>query len=191
MALAPSPAYGDPDFVRARAGLAVPPPGSPQGALRLDDTFGLHPNLAGLHGLYGNGELVVVHAVATPYRDRSHFDGQNVLETGATKPFGLETGWLNRSVAGLGGSAAHPLGVALNAHMPLMMRGDAPVSSWSPSLIPAPDADTVGRLSALYSRTDPTLAAAFDKARMNNGVATGADAGKWCWSANVGGGALP
>jgi uncharacterized protein (DUF1501 family) len=160
------PAMGDSDYERARNGLAQ------EGALKLDSTFGLHPNLAGMKSLYDSGELIVVHAAATPYRDRSHFDGQNLLENGSEKPYGLDTGWLNRALAQMPGTGK-PLGVALNSHMPLMMRGPAQVTSWAPSLLAPPDGDTVQRLAALYGETDQLLARNFANAQSANSVAMG------------------
>jgi len=164
--LSAAPAIGDPDYVRARNGLAI------DNALKLDSMFGLHPNLAGFKQLYDSGELLVVHATATPYRDRSHFDGQNLLENGSERPYGLDTGWLNRALAQMP-SAGKPLGIALNSHMPLMMRGPAVVTSWAPSSLAPPDGDTVQRLAALYGETDPRLAQDFAEAQNANGVAMG------------------
>lgn len=167
------PAYGDPNYARARTGLAIPPPGERDGALKLDGTFGLHPALAGFGRRYANGELLVFHAIASPYRDRSHFDGQNLLENGSPKPFGLTDGWLNRALAALPGSlkgARRELGIALAPAMPLMLRGAAPVTSWSPSILPAPAPDLVARLGRLYGETDPKLAQALDGAAQANGV---------------------
>jgi len=160
------PATGDPDFERARGGLAF------DGALKLDATFALHPNLGGLKRLYDAGELLVVHAAATPYRDRSHFDGQNLLENGSEQPYGLDTGWLNRALAQMSGTGK-PLGVALDAHMPLILRGPAAVTSWAPSDFAPPDADTIARLASLYGETDPKLAKNFASAQAANGVANG------------------
>ncbi len=174
--LSAAPAYGDPDYERARNGLAIAPPGESGGALKLDGTFGLHPNLAGKKALYDSGELIVVHAAATPYRDRSHFDGQNLLENGSEQPYGLDTGWLNRALAQMPGTG-RPLGVALNSHMPLMMRGPAAVTSWAPSLLAPPDGDTVQRLAALYGETDPLLAKNFANAQSANGMAMGGSTG--------------
>lgn len=168
------PAFGDPDFEGARAGLAM----APESVLKLDDTFGLHPNLKGLAELFRRRELAVVHAVATPYRERSHFDGQNLLENGSEAPFGMQSGWLNRAIALLP-SVNRPLGVALDSNMPLVLRGAAPVSSWSPSLLPAPRADTMQRLAALYAETDPALAQSFARAQGANALARqGAAAGR-------------
>jgi uncharacterized protein (DUF1501 family) len=168
--LSAAPAWGDPDFERARNGMAMAE------YIKLDSMFGLHANLGGFKSLYDGGELLVVHAAATPYRDRSHFDGQNLLENGSEQPYGLDTGWLNRALAGMPGTGK-PLGVALNSHMPLMMRGAAPVTSWAPSLLPPPDGDTVMRLAALYGETDPLLAKNFANAQGANGVAAGSGGG--------------
>jgi uncharacterized protein (DUF1501 family) len=113
-----------------------------------------------------------VHACATPYRDRSHFDGQNLLENGSEKPYGLDTGWLNRVLAQLP-ATGKPLGVALDSHTPLLLRGAAPVTSWAPSFLPSADADTVQRLAMLYGETDPVLAADFSAAQSANSIAAG------------------
>ena len=170
--LSAAPAYGDPDYQVARAGLGQPSPGQSGGVLRLDAMFGLHPNLGGMKSLYDSGELILVHAVATPYRDRSHFDGQNLLENGSEAPYGLETGWLNRALGQIPGTGK-PLAIALNSHMPLILRGPAPVTSWAPSLLPSPDGDTIQRLASLYGETDPLLAKNFASAQGANSVASG------------------
>ena len=94
------PAYGDADFVARRGLLAIAPPGEAGGALKLDALFGLSPYLPEMHKLYEARELAVLHAVATPYRERSHFDAQNLLENGTARPFGRDAGWLNVALAG-------------------------------------------------------------------------------------------
>ena len=85
--------YGDPAYRVAarRARLRRRRASSP-----LDGTFGLSPGLAPLRELWQKDELVVLHAMAIPYRTRSHFDGQAILETGIDKPVGSSDGWLNR-----------------------------------------------------------------------------------------------
>jgi uncharacterized protein (DUF1501 family) len=157
------PAYGDPDFARKRGELAIAAPGTAGGALKLDGTFGLNPLLGELHALYQARELLVLHAVATPYRDRSHFDAQNLLENGTTKPYGRDSGWLNAALAAAPGVRGNA-GVALGANVPLVLRGPAAVGSWSPSILPAPDPDLLDRLGRLY-RDDPLLAQPFAAAR--------------------------
>jgi uncharacterized protein (DUF1501 family) len=99
--LAAVPPYADPDYASLHRELAIAAPGAADGALALNNTFGLHPSLGYLHERYTAGELIVFNAVASPYRDRSHFDGQNVLENGLTKPTGAADGWLNRALASL------------------------------------------------------------------------------------------
>ena len=155
--LAAVPAYGDPDLARRRGDLATAAPGEVNGALALDGTFALHPFLPEMHKLYRSGEAAVLHAVATPYRDRSHFDAQNVLENGTAKPYGRDAGWLNVALAQ---AAQRSGGVALGASVPLVLRGPAPVTSWSPSVMPSPDPDLLDRLGRLY-RDDPLLAKPF------------------------------
>jgi uncharacterized protein (DUF1501 family) len=154
--LAAVPPYGDPDYVNLRRELAIAAPGAADGALPLDNTFGLHPSLAFLHERYAGGELLVLNAVASPYRDRSHFDGQNVLENGLSKPIGSADGWLNRALAALprqqGPLAEHA--VAISQNVPLILRGDAPVISKSPQVTPDVDEDLLARLADLYSKDE-------------------------------------
>jgi uncharacterized protein (DUF1501 family) len=132
------PPYGDPDYLRLRQQLAIGAPGSPDGALALDGHFGLNPGLAFVQEAYAAREALIFHAVATPYRERSHFDGQDVLESGLGQPHASQVGWLNRAVAALPAGGAHgaELGVALGQNVPLVLRGPAPIASWSPSKLP-------------------------------------------------------
>lgn len=161
------PATGDPDYAARRGALAV------NEALRLDATFGLNPYLAEMHKLYGAGELAVLHAVASPYRERSHFDAQNLLENGTAKPFGRDFGWLNAALAAQSGAG----GLALGQSIPLVLRGPATVSSWSPSALPGPDADLLERLAQLY-RGDALLAQSFAAAREAQGMVEGSEKGR-------------
>ena len=138
--LAAVPPHADPNYAGLHRELAIAAPGAADGALTLDATFGLHPSFAFLHERYLAGELVVFNAVASPYRERSHFDGQNVLENGLTKPIGTADGWLNRAVPAMPGISARQGGeraVAISQNVPLILRGDAPVMSKSPQAISA------------------------------------------------------
>ena len=157
--LAAVPPYGDPYYAGLRHEIALPAPGAAGGALALDGTFGLHPAFNFLHECYGAGELLVFHAVASPYRARSHFDGQDVLENGTAEPHTLRTGWLNRALVVLPAAAkrSRQLGVALGQNVPLVMRGPVEVASWAPSRLPSLDDDTLQRLEDLYAH-DPLLA---------------------------------
>lgn len=166
---------GDPDYERLRGGLALPKAGAGAG-LPLDATFALNPAMPTLHGLYQRREALVVHAVATPYRARSHFDGQDVLESGLPGVGRVRDGWLNRALAELpsAGSAAPQAGLAIGAVVPLVMRGRASVLTWSPKVYGLPLAhSTAARLMDLYATQDPTLAGAFAKGLEIDRVAEG------------------
>jgi uncharacterized protein (DUF1501 family) len=154
--LAAVPPYADPNYAGLHRTLAIAAPGVADGALALDNTFGLHPSFAFLYERYLAGELVVFHAVASPYRDRSHFDGQNVLENGLTKPVGSADGWLNRALAALPRGTGRPgeRAVAISQNVPLILRGDTPVISKSPQATPDVDEDLLARLADLYSKDD-------------------------------------
>ena len=157
--LAAVPPHGDPNYSELRRELALTAPGSAGGALPLNGLFGLHPSLSFLHDSYAARELVVFHAIATPYRERSHFDGQDVLENGTLQPHAVQTGWLNRALASLQSNRTQSkeLGVALGQNVPLVMRGPAAVTSWSPSKLATLDADTLERITDMYAG-DPLLA---------------------------------
>ena len=82
--------YAEPAYASLRGPLAI----DTAAATRLDGTFALHPSLVQTAQLYRDGQALFVHAIASPYRDRSHFDGQNVLETGGRAPYQVKDGWL-------------------------------------------------------------------------------------------------
>jgi uncharacterized protein (DUF1501 family) len=157
---------GDPDWRNLRGDKALTLDGSSP-ALPLDDFFALNPAMPNLHRLYRAGQALVVHAVATPYRERSHFDGQDVLESGLPGPGATDTGWLNRAVAALAPGEPTPArgrqAFAIGPITPLVMRGPAPVLSWMPPrLLPVGD-DTVTRLLDLYQHTDPVFAGVLEE----------------------------
>ena len=155
--LTAAPVPGDPAFAAARGPLADF--GAP--ALPLQGLFALHPLLPQLHAMYGRGELLVVHATGLPYRERSHFDAQQVLESGGTRPYELSTGWLGRALQAGGRLRA----VALETAVPLVLRGAQAVDTWAPSALPEPSGDLVARLASMYA-ADPPLAQALERARM-------------------------
>lgn len=124
----------------------------PEKAQRLDlgNGFRLHPNLIELNRLYRSGDAAFVHAASTSYRQRSHFDGQDVLETlGRSQS---RDGWLNRVVAATGGE-----GLAVGYALPMALKGAAPASNWSPPVFPSASEDLLMRLSKLYA-SDPVFA---------------------------------
>jgi uncharacterized protein (DUF1501 family) len=157
---------GDPDWVRLRGNEGLSLQGTPA-ALGLNDFFALNPAMPNLHRMYQAGHATVVHAVASPYRDRSHFDGQDVLESGLTRPGAADSGWLNRALASLAPAGlVSPKGreaFAVGPITPLVARGAAPVMSWTPPRLPPPTDDMVMRLLDLYRHTDPALAQVLEE----------------------------
>jgi uncharacterized protein (DUF1501 family) len=152
---------GDPDYALLHGALALAPSGEHAG-LPLDGFFALHPAMTVFARLYNEKRAAIVHAVATNYRDRSHFDGQDVLESGYPGPGRTDSGWLNRAVAALpqsGGAGRRGLGVGVTA--PLVMRGSAPVLGWAPQGLPNAGDSLAMRTLELYKHLDPALAAAL------------------------------
>ena len=170
--LAAVPPLGDRDYGELRRELALHAPGETGGALPLNGFFGLHPSLAFLHECYAARELIVLHALASPYRERSHFDGQDVLENGTPRPHALQSGWHNRALAATPAPAAREAGVSLGQNVPLVMRGPAAVTSWSPSKLMALDEDTLSRITELYAG-DALLATRLADALAANTIAAG------------------
>ena len=143
------PPLGDPDYARQRRELAL----DPSACQRLDGIFGLHPALVETGRLYSAGQALFVHAVASRYRDRSHFDGQNVIETGGSAPYQLKDGWLNRLAAMLQPQGAPPMAFAPT--VPIALRGDAAVTSFAPSRLPQPGDELLARVEMLYRHDEP------------------------------------
>jgi uncharacterized protein (DUF1501 family) len=163
---------GDPAFARLRGGFA-----DLDGGARLDPFFTLHPAMAETAKMYGAGEALFVHAVASPYRDRSHFDGQNVLETGGVAAYQLRDGWMNRLLGLLPREEAKA--IAVSATVPVAMRGSHDVSSYAPSVLPAASEDLLARVGDLYA-ADRQLAPLWNEALQTRKLTSdlAADGGK-------------
>ena len=136
--------YGDPAYAGLRAELAI----DAASAIKLNGLFALHPSMVETGRMYAAGQALFVHAVASPYRQRSHFDGQNVLESGGTAPYQLKDGWLNRLVTLL--PATREGAIALAPTVPLALRGRVEVASYAPSALPSAPDDLLMRVSQLY-----------------------------------------
>jgi uncharacterized protein (DUF1501 family) len=147
---------GDPAYRAARGRLAL----DPDGLRPLDGTFSLAPGLAPLADFWDRDELLAVHGVAIPYRSRSHFDSQAVLETGLDRPSGSADGWLNRLLGVMGGEAS---GVAVAAGLPRSLVGPHPVTTWSPTRLGVVEDGYLERMALLY-RADPELHDRFEAA---------------------------
>jgi uncharacterized protein (DUF1501 family) len=148
--------YGDPSYRTLRGAFAF----AESDLVELDDTFGLAPGLAPLREFWQQNELVALHAMAIPYRTRSHFDGQAILETGIDKPIGSSDGWLNRLLQIMPGERS---GIAIASGMPRSLTGPFDVQTWSPTQLGAVDDLYLDRLETLY-RTDKVLYGRFEAA---------------------------
>lgn len=178
--LSAAPPLGDPTYAELREGIALSRTGE-RPAHDLDGFFALHPAMPNLARLYRAGQASVIHAVATPYRERSHFDGQDVLESGLGGVSRVESGWLNRLIATLPrGERVRPpggkdpvLGLGVGAVAPLIVRGPAPVLGWAPPVLQKAAPDTAERLLALYAARDPMLEGALRAGLDTDRLATG------------------
>ena len=153
---------GDPDYAGLHGSIALTANG-PHAAIMLDSFFALHPSMPEFARMYREGHAVVVHAVSTPYRDRSHFDGQDVLESGYAGPGRVQSGWLNRALEGLPRGERVMSALAVGPTTPLLLRGAAATVGWAPVALPRADDDTAARLLDLYQHRDSALANALSQ----------------------------
>lgn len=137
--------YGDPAYAKLRGALAI----DVSQATKLDGLFALHPSLAETAKLYASKQALFVHAVASPYRSRSHFDGQNVLETGGTSAYQMKDGWMNRLLTLLPSSQNEAIAFATT--VPMALRGKIEVASYAPSALPQASDDLLMRVEQLYA----------------------------------------
>jgi uncharacterized protein (DUF1501 family) len=157
--LSVSPPVGDRDYADLRGRIALAPFGQDGGALKLDDTFGLHPALASVHRLAMAGQARIVPAVATPDRARSHFEAQDVLESGGVVAYGAGSGWLNRTLQAM--APAHRIeALSVGGTAPLILRGPIQAGSWSPGGLEGHDQRLPRILADLYAK-DPLLGPAL------------------------------
>ena len=163
--------YGDGNYGRVRGELAIPEPGKDGGLLKLDGMFGLHPSLRGLYRDFQNSDALIVHAIASPYRERSHFDGQDVLENGGARTGAARDGWLNRAIAPLGSTLGNETAIAMAQNTPLVLRGYNSVTSWAPSRLPDAADSTIARLQDLYA-DDEFFSTRLTQALKSQGIAS-------------------
>jgi uncharacterized protein (DUF1501 family) len=156
------PPIHDPAYADLRGDIALPKEGT-YGALPLEGLFALHPSMKTFARLYREKKASVLHAVASPYRERSHFDGQDLLESGFGKVARADSGWLNRAIAAMPstGHVKTSKGLAVGAATPLILRGSAPVLGWAPQLVAKASDDLTARIMDLYRHRDPALAKAL------------------------------
>jgi len=165
---------GDPDYAGLHGSIGLTRDGA-HPAIMLDSFFALHPSMPEFARMYRDMHAAVIHAVATPYRDRSHFDGQDVLESGYAGPGRVQSGWLNRALEALPRGERVSSGLAVGPTTPLVLRGAAPTVGWAPVALPHADDDTAMRLVDLYRHRDPALASALSQGLQLEKAATGDD----------------
>lgn len=159
---------GDPAYAALRGALAEDYAGLPQ----IEGLFALHPALKHSGTLFASGEMMAVHAVASRYRDRSHFDGQNILESGGNRPYERKDGWLNRLIGLLPGDDAS--GIAVSQTIPLALQGANKSGSYAPSRLPDANEDFMQRVSQLYM-TDERLHTLWEESLATRAVAEAMD----------------
>lgn len=152
--------YADPEYAKLRGEIAIPM----SEANKLDGMFALHPALKTVHELYKTQNASFIHAIASPYRERSHFDGQNILETGGARAYENDSGWLNRLIGIMPNKSE---AIAISPTIPSALRGSQPVTSYAPSNLPEANEDLLMRLNGLYEN-DPKLYEIWLKAQATN-----------------------
>jgi uncharacterized protein (DUF1501 family) len=157
--LSVSPPIGDPDYTSLRGDIAIPGFGERGGALKINDTFGLHPKLVNVHRLLVAGQARIAPAIATTDRARSHFEAQDVLESGATVVYGTSSGWLNRALEAIARTRKVEA-LSVGPQAPLILRGKIQAASWSPGGAELKDVRLPQILADLYAN-DPVLGPAL------------------------------
>lgn len=167
--------YGDKTYYTLRGELAIPEAST----IKVDSFFGLHPALVNFGAMYKAKEGAVIHAVAPPLRNRSHFDVQDNLETGMPNqpPVGA-SGWLNRLLTSLKAGDSVKVGGAVQiGNAPVIMRGAAPVLGWSPRKLGDISGDFYSALQKLYASTDKPLGEVLGLGLKANEMALGTNPG--------------
>jgi uncharacterized protein (DUF1501 family) len=147
----------------------------------LDQRFGLHPALSDLKPWYDAKELIVFHAVATQYRERSHFDAQAILENGLDDPKHVSDGWLGRTLKAVGWKER---AFAVGGGIPTVLAGSDKVMTWSPGRTSVPEPDLIERLAMIYDH-DVKRSGFGSEIRASAGLIEGATKGMWGTPTNV------
>ncbi len=172
--------YGDANLVALRPELIPAAPGQVGGMFDLGGFYGLNPAMPGVYAMYKAGEALPIHAVAGPYRTRSHFEAQDLLQLG-TENTGITSGWLNRVLAELPArNGASLRGLAAGLGTPLLLQGPTRVAGYAPPNFATPSADLYARIQALNAGDHliaPAIAAglaaeAFDANVMSDDAAS-------------------
>ncbi len=156
--------YGDPNLAALRPELIPAGPGQPNGMHDLGGFYGLNPSLSGVYAMYQAGEALPIHATAGPYRTRSHFEAQDLMQLG-TETTGITSGWLNRTLAELPArNGRTPTGLSVGIGTPLILQGPVRVGAYAPEHFATPSPDLYARIAALNAGdpiTGPAIATAL------------------------------
>jgi uncharacterized protein (DUF1501 family) len=136
------PVIGDKNFEKRRKSILI------ENTIKLNSDFALHPRLIGFNKCWNENTGSIVHATSIPYKQRSHFEGQNLMESGGRVPYQEKTGWVGRAMklANLQGD-----GLALSLPMPLLLRGIPKNNNYFPTWGRLPRKDTLDLLKSVYA----------------------------------------
>ncbi len=176
--LAAVPPYADPDYARFRPQLVASTEKEQLEGLKLDDQFGLHPEMAPLKAWYDAGDMLIVHAIGMSHHHRSHVAAQNLLESG-TQLADAQEGWLNRALGGIPQGAS--LGLTVGRVAPLILQGQTAIRAFALPRLPKVEEDFLQRLHELYA-IDPLFRQTFEKARPVINEERGV---RWRWDKTV------
>jgi uncharacterized protein (DUF1501 family) len=163
--------YGDANLAKLRGQIMAPAVGKTGGMFDLGGFYGLHPAMPNLHAMFAAGQASMVHAVGNAAATRSHFEGQDYLQSGA--PTLLSSGWLNRAMGLVAGNGTMQSGLAMGTAPSLLTQGGTVAAGWAPNPFPMVNTQTVKDLQNLLS-PDPLLGPAFQAAFQDNGMFTAA-----------------
>ncbi|MDA8691189.1 DUF1501 domain-containing protein [Candidatus Pelagibacter bacterium] len=138
------PVIGDKNFEKRRKSILI------ENTIKLNSDFALHPKLIGFNKCWNENTGSIVHATSIPYKQRSHFEGQNLMESGGRVPYQEKTGWVGRAMklANLQGD-----GLALSLPMPLLLRGIPKNNNYFPTWGRLPRKDTLDLLKSVYAES--------------------------------------
>jgi uncharacterized protein (DUF1501 family) len=138
------PVIGDKNFEKRRKNILI------ENTIKLNSDFALHPRLIGFNKCWNENTGTIVHATSIPYKQRSHFEGQNLMESGGRVPYQEKTGWVGRAMklANLQGD-----GLALSLPMPLLLRGIPKNNNYFPTWGRLPRKDTLDLLKSVYAES--------------------------------------
>jgi len=138
------PVIGDKNFEKRRKSILI------ENTIKLNSDFALHPRLIGFNKCWKENSGTIVHATSIPYTQRSHFEGQNLMESGGRVAYQEKTGWVGRAMklANLQGD-----GLALSLPMPLLLRGIPKNNNYFPSDGRLPRKDTLDLLKSVYAES--------------------------------------